>query len=88
MAKHQTRRSVSLNREIFERASAAATQDGIPLAKFTETALDAWIKAAQLSRARKAEAAGRRGPTPEQLLELDEIELANAGDPMVEYDEP
>ena len=44
MAKVQSRRSVSLNREVHERALAAAQRCEMSLSKFTEIALGALIQ--------------------------------------------
>ncbi len=40
MAKKQTRRSISVSRELYERAKAFATQKGVPLSQLTELALE------------------------------------------------
>jgi len=45
MAKKQTRRSVSLNASTFERSKQAAARAGIPLSRFTERALEAFLAA-------------------------------------------
>ncbi len=39
MAKKQSRRSISVNRSLYEICKAAAEQQGVPLAQFTELAL-------------------------------------------------
>ncbi len=44
MSKRQTRRSISVNRVLFERAKLLAAQKGLPLAQLTEVALDTAIK--------------------------------------------
>jgi predicted HicB family RNase H-like nuclease len=46
MAKKQTRRSVSLNRELFELAKATAAEQEVSLSEFTESALRHQIAAA------------------------------------------
>lgn len=39
MAKKQTRRSVSLNRSLYEHAKVCAESDGVPLSQFVEAAI-------------------------------------------------
>lgn len=103
MAIRQTRRSVSLSRQAYERAHAAAEMAKMPLSAYTEAALDAAIRSGQHAIAVKAE---RPPPVPkvkalppealavpmalllkERPAELDDLMLDEASGPRIEYDD-
>lgn len=47
MAKKQTRRSISINRALFEQAKAVAECSNVSLSQFTEASLRSYIAAAK-----------------------------------------
>lgn len=75
MAKKQTRRSVSLNRDLFEQAKSAADRAGVPLARFAEDAL----RAAIAGPPPVVDAASANG-----VAKI----ASDQNDPVVEYDQP
>lgn len=65
MAKVQTRKSVSLNRQAFERAAAAARSAGVSLSRYTEDALEVAILQEQRAAALAETKPARQAPPVE-----------------------
>lgn len=86
MAKVQTRRSVSLNRELYDEARDAADGAGVPLAQFVEHALRA-VLSPPVAAAPSAGARANTVPDPDRSR-IDEPppSMRPAADPVVEYD--
>src|SRR5262245_10062066 len=69
MAKKQSRRTVSLNRNVFEASKQEAVRRGVPLAVFVEKALAAYGVRVTSSEQRHA----TRSPSRERQLLGDEV---------------
>lgn len=80
MAKVQTRRSISINGGLYDLHLKAALKEGIPLAKYTERALDEWRAKVEIAT-RSERASEQRERRRAEAVDGDHLV-----DPCIEYD--